>query len=262
MPRHERLRVVSGHLEANLTAVAHRTLEDLAPLVRSLGRRATSLDPLVRIDGQIDDDTRGGIERCLGVALNSLAIDRVTVHITESNKRLPRGLVAGAASDGIWLRKSVLKEDRVLLASILLEEAAHLKLIELGAIDGLSSFTGALVNEFFATWYAFYELMQVQPSITERFDDAPLPPGRATPKAGYVLGALLGAAAAGVPAAQSRLDTWLHHSNGDPAIRSAVLRLQKLAASADSPLDMARVIAERFPGWRESSRERPSGLSR
>jgi hypothetical protein len=30
MPRHERLRVVSGHLEANLTAVAHRTLEDLA----------------------------------------------------------------------------------------------------------------------------------------------------------------------------------------------------------------------------------------
>ena len=213
----------------------------------------------VVIHGRVDDDVRGGIERCLAVAMDSLAIERVAVHITGSNRRLPRGLVAGAASDGIWLRKSVLREDRVLLSSILLEEAAHMKLIELGAIDGLSSFIGALVNEFFASWYTFYELMRVQPSITERFDDAPLPPGQATLRTGYVLGAFLGAATAGIPAAQSRLDTWLNHGAGDPAVRSAVLRLRKLAESAGSPLDMALSIAEKFPRSSDSGGAAPSG---
>lgn len=181
------------------------------------------------------------------MAIGSLAMNRIVVHVTGSNRRLPKGLVAGAAHDGIWVRKSVLREDRVLLASILLAEAAHLKMIELGAIGGRSSFVGALVNEFFGTWYAFYELMQVQPSIVDRFDDAPIPPAQATPDLGHVLGAILGAATAGVPAAQRRIDSWLNDASVDPAIRSAVLRVQEIAGSTGSPLEMAVSIAAKFP---------------
>lgn len=181
------------------------------------------------------------------VAIDALEIERIKVHVTGSSRRIPRGLVAGAGPDGIWLRRSVLREDRVLLASILLEEAAHLKLLELGAMDGLSSFTGALVQEFFASWYAWQELLAVQPSVADRFDDGPLPPGNATPDAGYLLGAFVGAATAGIPAAQRRLEKWLHEGTTDPAVRSAALRLQEIAAASSSPLDLARSLAERFP---------------
>ena len=144
----------------------------------------------ILIRGHIEDDLRGGIERCLRVAMRSLSMKQIVVHIAGANRRLPKDLVAGAAHDGIWLRRSLLQEDKVLVASVLLEEAAHLKMIELGAVDG-SSFVGALVNEFFGNWYAFYELMQVQPSIAERFDDAPLPPAQPTAGFGYVLGSFL-----------------------------------------------------------------------
>ena len=201
----------------------------------------------VVIEGRVDDEVRAGIERCLAIAIASLEIEQIAVHITASNRRLPKGLVAGAGPDGIWLRSSVLREDRVLVASILLEEAAHLKLIELGTVDGLTSFTGALVNEFFATWYAFHELLKVQPSIVDRYDDGPLPAGNATPRVGYVVGAFLGAAAAGIPAAQRRLDTWLVQGTLDPAVRSAVLQFRSMAESMPSPLEMAISLAKRFP---------------
>lgn len=200
----------------------------------------------VLIHGHVDADTRGGIERCLGIAMSSLAMDGIVVHITRSSRRLPKGLVAGAARDGIWLRKSLLREDRVFLSSVLLEEAAHLKMIELGAMDA-QSFVGALVNEFFGTWYAFYELMHVQPSIIERYDDAPIPLAHPTAAGGYALGAFLGAAVAGVPAAQRRMENWLSDTSVDAAIRSAVRRVQVIAGSGGSPLEIALDLAAKFP---------------
>lgn len=212
----------------------------------------------VLIHGHVDAEMRGGIERCLGVAMTSLAINRIVVHITRSNRRLPKGLVAGAAHDGIWLRKSLLQEDRVFLASVLLEEAAHLKMIELGAIDA-QSFIGALINEFFGTWYVFYELMHVQPSIVERYDDSPIPPAQATAAGGYALGAFLGAAAAGVPAAQRRIDNWLNDASVDPAIRSAALRVQEISATAGAPLEMAIDLAEKFPRLEDTAAAPASG---
>jgi hypothetical protein len=193
-------------------------------------------------------DVRRGIERCLIVASDSLEIEQINVHVTRSRKRIPRGLVAGVAPDGIWLHTSVLREDSVLLTSTLLEEAAHLKLLQLGAIGGLRSFTGALVQEFFASWYTWHELLAAQPSAAERFGDGPLPPANATPHVGYLLGAFLGAATAGVPGAQQRLDSWLQMA--DPAVRSAALRLQDVAAASSSPLDLAVSLAERFPRTR------------
>lgn len=201
--------------------------------------------------GRVDADVRGGIERCLAVAIESLELERITVHVTRSSRRIPRGLVAGAGPDGIWLRRSMLREDRVFLASILLEEAAHLKLLELGAMEGSSTFTGALVHEFFASWYVWHELLAVQPSVAERFDDGPLPPGNATPTVGYVLGAFLGAATAGIrPAAQRRLDNWLQQGTTDPAVRSAALRLREVLGASTSPLDLAGSLAEKFPSVR------------
>jgi hypothetical protein len=121
------------------------------------------------------------------LAIESLELERINVHVTRSSRRIPNGVVAGAGPDGIWLRRSVLREDRLFLTSTLLEEAAHLKLLKLGAMEGLSTFTGALVHEFFASWYAWHERLAVQPALAERFDDGPLPPGNATPTVGYVL---------------------------------------------------------------------------
>ena len=184
------------------------------------------------------------------MAIGTLDIEQINVHVTGSRKRIPKGLVAGAGPDGIWLHSSVLREDPVLLTSILLEEAAHLKLLELGAIEGLSSFLGALVQEFFASWYAWHELLAVQPSAADRFDDGPLPPGNATLDVGYLLGAFLGAAIAGLPRAQRRLDSWLQQGTTDPAVRSAALRLRDIAAASSSPLDLAVSLAEKFPRTR------------
>jgi hypothetical protein len=142
--------------------------------------------------------------------------------------------------DSIVIRRAVLEEEAGLYAaSTLLEEAAHLKLARLGLIGGLDTFAGAFLQEYFARWFTFHELLNIDDSYAAIFDDGPIPLGVDSPRLGYVLGGFVGAAAAGVPSAQSRVQRWLEERPIEAGVRRLVEHALELGQSADDAVSLA-----------------------
>jgi hypothetical protein len=202
------------------------------------------LSPAIEIDGVEDPTLRGHVERCLHRAAHALELDVVKLRTTTSSRELPHELVAGVAGDTIVMRQSVLEQESGLyVTSTLLEEAAHLKLRKLGLTDGLDTFGGAFLHEFFANWFIFHELLQANDRLVAAFDDGPIPPGVDTPSFGYTLGAFAGAAAAGVPAATSRIDQWLARGAVEPGVRRLLGHAFELAREHPDPVELASAIS-------------------
>lgn len=151
-------------------------------------------------------------------------------------------LIAGAHRNGIWLSEDALTGDGISFAATLLEEIAHLKLLQLGAGNGLMTFVGAFVQEYFATWFLFTELIRVAPTTTERFHDAPIGSRRASSDFGYHLGPFFGAAAAGIPRAQDRVRVWLD-ADVDPEVRAVVDRVTRVAERHSGAVEKAIALA-------------------
>jgi hypothetical protein len=212
---------------------------------------------VITIRGDVDPRIRANVERCLGVAASALQIDNLSLRVTDSRAELPDRLIAGATKDEILVRPSVLADDGVSAAATLLEEAAHVKLAQLGVIDGLNSFVGALVQEFFATWFAWHELLKVDATLSERFEDGPMQTGRPTPEVGYALGAFLGAAHAGVPRAVQRVEAWFG-GTVDPETREWASRLMHTARSSGSTIDLVARLAAMAAGAEPHGQHPPS----
>lgn len=180
----------------------------------------------------------------LRMAMRELSLESLRVRIVTDNDELPKGLLAGAGADGIWLRHETLLDDGVVAASVALEEVAHYKVLTLGGRrDGLSTFGGALVGEFFATWFVWTQLRRVVEDAHERFVDGPIPPIAPSPELGYALGPVLGAAAAGVPAAQRRIERWRTVGTVDPSVLALATRLLRLTDDESSAPALAAKLA-------------------
>jgi hypothetical protein len=202
------------------------------------------LTPSIFIEGVEDAALRGHAERCLLRAAESLELDVVKLRTTSSNHDLPTGVEAGVLDDIIVIRRAVLeKEAGIYAASTLLEEAAHLKLARLGLIGGLDTFSGAFLHECFARWFTFHELLSIDDSYATIFDDGPIPFGVDSPRLGYVLGGFVGAAAAGVPSAQARVQRWLDERPIEAGVRRLVDHALELGKSADDAVSLASKLS-------------------
>ena len=197
-------------------------------------------EPQVTIHGHVHGEPRRQVMRGPAVACESLALESISVWVTDDDRELPRELVAGAGRNGeIWIRASLVQQNGVLLAMALMEEAAHVKMTALGALDGVASFLGALVQEYFASWYVFTELCKVAPRIVALYDDSPIPAAHPTPDFGYRLGNHLGPEAAGIDKAHLRVEAWLKSASIHPAVRDPVRRVRALGSPSSDPVELA-----------------------
>jgi hypothetical protein len=72
-------------------------------------------------------------------------------------------------------------------------------------------------------------------------------PGTASPDYGYLLGRILGAAAAGIEPARRRVAVWLEESLTEPGIKELARRLLALAAHARTAVQLAHDLLPLFP---------------
>ena len=202
----------------------------------------------VEIVGRVPEERRPALERTLAVAMRELALEDLTVHVVDDDRVLPADVAAGAGLEGIWIRSWVLRGNAVAAAASVLEEAAHFKLLTLGGrTDGRTTFAGALIQEFFATWFA---CSQVQPFVDDQedgFDFGPIPIGLATPELGYVLGSTLGAAVAGADPCQRRIERWQEQAVTDLGVTRLVARLRRAAAGQPTASQLAAELVRMYP---------------
>lgn len=103
------------------------------------------------------------------MAMRELSLESLRVRIVTDSDELPGGLLAGARIEGIWLRHETLLDDGVVVASVVLVNVAHYKVLTLGGrTDGLTTFGGALVGEFFGAWFVWTQLRRVVEDTDER----------------------------------------------------------------------------------------------
>jgi len=84
------------------------------------------------IEGSVPKARRASFERMLRMAMRELSLESLRVRIVRDDNELPEGLLAGAGTEGIWLRHETLLDDGVVVASVALEEVAHYKVLTLG----------------------------------------------------------------------------------------------------------------------------------
>jgi hypothetical protein len=201
----------------------------------------------VAIENVAPSELPASVERSLDHAAARLGLESVTLRVVE-DEHLPKEFVAGVNDAGVILmRRSFLEsESQWGLISTLFEELAHAKLHSLGLEEGLASFRGAFLHEFFANWFTFRELLAVDDRLGALFDDGPIPAGIDTPKFGYRLGAFVGAAAAGVEEAQLRVDQWLGGRVVDAATRRLVAHVFELGRTTPGARALAYETAALF----------------
>jgi hypothetical protein len=201
---------------------------------------------MIEVCGDVPASRGDAVRRTLAKALDDLELDGIALHVRRS---LPGDLVGAAGPDGIYVRRDHLEGDGVDVAATLLEEAAHYKMYCLGATQsGRDTFPAALVHEFFGAWYSWSELLTAVPDLNQRYHVDAVPPGRATPDYGYLLGRILGAASAGIEPAQKRVAAWLEDTLTEPGIKALARRLLALAAHARTAVQPAHELLPLFRG--------------
>jgi hypothetical protein len=199
---------------------------------------------VIEVRGDVPASRGDAVRRTLAKAVDDLELDGIALHVRRS---LPGDLVGAAGPDGIYVRRDHLEGDGLDAAATLLEEAAHYKMYCLGATQrGRDTFPGALVHEFFGAWYSWSELLSAVPNLGQRYDFHAVPAGRATPDYGYLLGRVLGAAAAGIEPAQERVEAWLGEALTEPGIKELARRLLALAAQARTAVQLAHELLPLF----------------
>jgi hypothetical protein len=200
---------------------------------------------VIEIRGDVPAPRGDAVRRTLAKAVDELELDGIALHVSRA---LPGDPVGAAGSEGIYVRRDHLEGDGIDAAGTLLEEAAHYKMHCLGATQsGLSTFPGALVHEFFGAWYSWSALLSAVPDLSGRYNFEVVPPGTASPDYGYLLGRILGAAAAGIEPARRRVAVWLDESLTEPGIKELARRLLALAAHARTAVQLAHDLLPLFP---------------
>jgi len=201
----------------------------------------------VEIAGSISPRMVTRLTRCAERTLDFLGSQAVLrIEITDPPDQ-PEHHEAGARSDGVWLRPSVLEHPER-AEFILYEEIAHDQLRRLGVPHG-DLFMDNFIHELFATWI---QVKLFATSSRHSFTTTPVPSDLHPrhPELGYHLGKHLGAALAGSTANARRLETWRSDPATDPELATIIFGIAAELEGGTSPDELSALLLELYEALR------------